>query len=97
MACHYIQILRDTFLTLSNKKVLVYLPVDLLAALKIEAAQKGYMQYSDLISTYLSEAFSNLKDLKSFAELSEITQYTNILAACVPSKKGPPTGEKKNG
>lgn len=74
----------------SSKKMTAYLPPDMLSAIKLEAAQKGNMRYSDLVSSKISDALSSLSDIKSYSELLENREYSNLLSSFTPSKIGRP-------
>ncbi len=62
--------------------------------IKIEAAQKGNMQYSDLISSKIQRALKEISSVKSLAELKNIGKYSDVIDSFVPSKKGRPWDQK---
>ncbi len=69
-----------------SKKITAYLPPDMISAVKIEAAQKGNMRYSDLITSKINDAFYEFEGIKSYSDLLGKKKYSSLLASFIPSK-----------
>ncbi|NLE00942.1 MAG: hypothetical protein GX640_13835 [Fibrobacter sp.] len=79
---------------IESKKFTVYLPSELLSTIKLEAAHKGNMHYSELISLKLMEAFDAIKGVKNLSELTDSSRYKNVLDSFTPSRVGRPKSKK---
>ncbi|NLG17620.1 MAG: hypothetical protein GX556_09855 [Fibrobacter sp.] len=71
-----------------NQKITAYLPSEIVNSVKIEAATKGSMEYSELIQRKITHA------LKEFGEIKDYEQFTKyfqeLTRSFSPSKRGRP-------
>lgn len=76
-------------------KFTVYLPGRIIDKLKIQAAQTGLMTYSGITEGIITRVFTELGDMKDFAELMRTPKYQNVLTDFMPVKRGRPPLTRK--
>jgi hypothetical protein len=79
---------------MSSKKITAYLPPDMVSAIKMEAAQKGVMHFSELVYFKLKDSFSYFETIPTYSTLEK--KFSNILSHFVPSKVGRPWSAGKS-
>jgi hypothetical protein len=73
---------------MSSKKITAYLPPDMISSIKMEAAQKGIMRFSEIISFKLYDAFYYFKSTPNYMDLEK--KFKKVLSQFVPSRVGRP-------